>query len=144
MNERKPLSNQTDPLHTYVQKDEFYTLSAPERSGSSKTLCLFLLDPELHEQSREGHFSLISGYTRENEPKCIIADALAVLLIEGGVEGAGRLCGRILQLFSSLHLAQILTVLVTSLPGPLTPERTAELVAKGRTLEAGAVHVIGE
>ena len=74
------------------------------------------------------------------------ADVVHLLpeLIEGGVEGAGRLCGRILQLFSSLHLAQILTVLVTSLPGPLTPERTAELVAKGRTLEAGAVHVIGE
>ncbi|MGC8460402.1 MAG: hypothetical protein ACP5OR_00960 [Candidatus Dormibacteria bacterium] len=142
MNDRKSLSDQTDPLHTYVDEEKFFTLTAPEHSGSTKTLCLFLLSEEVNEQAREGHFSLISGYTRENEPKCITSDALAVLLIDGGVEGAERLCGRILQLFASLHLEHILTILVVSLPEALTPEHAAKLVAEGRTREAGSVHLI--
>ncbi len=143
MNDRKPLGEHTDPLHTYVHEDSFFALSAPDRSNAPKTLCLFLMDPKISEQAREGHFSLISGYTRENEPKCVIADALAVLLIDGGVEGAERLCGRILQLFSSLHLADMLTIVVTPLREALSPGHAEELVSQGRSLPSGAVHTVG-
>lgn len=97
-----------DPLHVFAPKDAFEEVVATK---DTSPLCLVHIVDSVPEDVRQGHYALIAGYTRENEPKALYDGFLAILLAEGDEAAAMRLGTRILAIFENLHLESTLCIL---------------------------------
>jgi hypothetical protein len=80
-------------------------------SGPDAAICVFAPDDAVEPNDRRGYAALVIAYSRFEEPVTILDDGCTALLIrEGGLDGAAAACRRILTQAGRMGLASQLRV----------------------------------